>query len=536
MGYIEDLHDKCLAEFKSQLESAKEKNPNEYMFEVDFSALSFSYGLISGLKMLHVINRLIKNFQNAKRQTIAEIDKKCSTLDFEMEQFKALPDNQKREFRKNIKRDLLCLVDEYCEKIKKLKIMKRNILLRISNVILYISFAILFFGFGSLLYINNSIVSAIVYPVSIIALLCFVMYQILYAIKYLKAIKSTIHGVIDYSLKKAFTTLLMIWWYISILTFVNDWNVRIITYSFSAIFVLNIVSVIYDLFLSSTFFDASESILSLIAAIVIGFVVFADIFEQQSISQIGSVFLLLACLLLTMLIIKKFLIDKHSIKTMLDIIYFTFITFLTVIFTIVALFRLLWVVPKDGQVADNTLFSAVMGIYAALLGGGLTLAGVAWTIRKSDIDRKIDETSKFKPVFWISNNKDIRKPFIFSQLIKEFAEILQNGSNNWISITNFSLQNSDKTAFFIYGFLINEKFYKPNIKFVVNKDEIVRFFIQDNHIEQLNNFCIIVEDLIGNLYKFALRFNNTNEHVVEIFDCVDGGMYDGKVKNEQHFI
>lgn len=94
---------------------------------------------------------------------------------------------------------------------------------------------------------------------------------------------------------------------------------------------------------------------------------------------------------------QKFLIDKQSIKTMWEIMYFTFIAFLTILFTITALIKLFWVTPEDGQVVDNTVFSAIMGVYAALLGGGLTLAGVAWTIKHNQIIRQNDRKYEEKP-------------------------------------------------------------------------------------------------------------------------------------------
>lgn len=78
-----------------------------------------------------------------------------------------------------------------------------------------------------------------------------------------------------------------------------------------------------------------------------------------------------------------------------------------------------------------------------------------------------------------------------------------------------------KLFFFIYGFLINEKIYEVNNKFVVNKDDIVRFFVQDYHIEQLNIFYIIVEDLIGNLYKCCFRFDNESNHEIRIYGCTE---------------
>lgn len=174
---------------------------------------------------------------------------------------------------------------------------------------------------------------------------------------------------------------------------------------------------------------------------------------------------------------------------------------------------------------DNSLRDIITMIVAAVYGGLLTLVGVAWTIRKGDKDKHEDEIEKFKPAFWVlTNDKTLNKGvFDFRSELIGFSEIIHNNSNdcNWVSIGNFSIQNSDKTVFFIYGFLINEKIYEVNNKFVVNKDDIVRFFVQDYHIEKLNIFYIIVEDLIGNLYKCCFRFDNESNHEIRIYGCTE---------------
>lgn len=185
---------------------------------------------------------------------------------------------------------------------------------------------------------------------------------------------------------------------------------------------------------------------------------------------------------------------------------------------------------------DNSLRDIITTIVAAVYGGLLTLVGVAWTIRKGDKDRHEDEVEKFKPAFWIFTNDE--KPnilFDFRSNLNRFSEAIQNNYNNynWVSIGNFSIQNSDKTAFFIYGFLIDEKIYEVNNKFVVNKDNIVRFFVQDYHIEQFNIFYIIVEDLIGNLYKCRFLFNNESNHEIKIYGCTELLIFKrGKITNE----
>lgn len=192
---------------------------------------------------------------------------------------------------------------------------------------------------------------------------------------------------------------------------------------------------------------------------------------------------------------------------------------------------LIYIIPgkqikvNGAVVVDYSLRDIITTIVAAVYGGLLTLVGVAWTIRKGDKDRRKDEIEKFKPVFWIlMDDKSLNKKILDFRLdLNRFAEEIQNNSNNcnWVSIRNFYIQNSDKTAFFIYGFLINGKIYEVNNKFVVNKDDIVKFFVYDYHIEQLNNFYIIVEDLIGNLYMCRFRFDNESNHEIRIYGCAE---------------
>lgn len=192
---------------------------------------------------------------------------------------------------------------------------------------------------------------------------------------------------------------------------------------------------------------------------------------------------------------------------------------------------LIYIIPgkqikvNGAVVVDNSLRDIITTIVAAVYGGLLTLVGVAWTIRKGDKDRRKDEIEKFKPVFWIlMDDKSLNKKILDFRLdLNRFAEEIQNNSNNcnWVSIRNFYIQNSDKTAFFVYGFLINGKIYEVNNKFVVNKDDIVKFFVHDYHIEQLNNFYIIVEDLIGNLYMCRFRFDNESNHEIRIYGCAE---------------
>lgn len=55
-------------------------------------------------------------------------------------------------------------------------------------------------------------------------------------------------------------------------------------------------------------------------------------------------------------------------------------------------------------IPEKELQTIILTIVAALYGGLITLVGVAWTIKKSDKDRKEDEIKHEKPYFPSTNN------------------------------------------------------------------------------------------------------------------------------------
>ena len=52
-------------------------------------------------------------------------------------------------------------------------------------------------------------------------------------------------------------------------------------------------------------------------------------------------------------------------------------------------------------IGDNTIFNSLIGIFSAIVGGGLTLGGVAWTIKHEKEEKKLEEKLKAKPVVFI---------------------------------------------------------------------------------------------------------------------------------------
>ena len=63
---------------------------------------------------------------------------------------------------------------------------------------------------------------------------------------------------------------------------------------------------------------------------------------------------------------------------------------------------LIYIIP------NKCLQDVLIPIISAVYGGLLTLVGVAWTIRKSDNDRRLEEEKKAKPLVFICNPKQLQ--------------------------------------------------------------------------------------------------------------------------------
>lgn len=535
MGYIKDLQDECLKKFKIQLEEVEAENKDEVLFQMDFSVVSFSCSLKDGYKMIHKLNHTIKILKKKKYQLITKINEECANLDMDTEQWRALSRKEKKKFANGIRRILLSLTDEYDERIKKLKKMRRDTLLRTGNIFLYIFTVLLAFGLSALLYLDKNIINIIVYPVSLVSILGFITIQVLYTVKYLKAIDSTIRGIIDFSIKRAFSTLLVIWWYIFLLAIVNEWNTNIVMYSFMAIFSLYIIFLIFDVFLSSRLFDETESALSLMAAITIGVFCFTDSINNIIVKQIGFPILFIGCFLLHILIIKKFILDKQPIKDILGIMYVVLIIVATIILTIVAFYKLLWRVPIGDQVVDNTLFAAVTGIYASILGGGLTLAGVAWTIKHNESQRKDEEKATKKP-YLILDEVPLEE-LTADKKLNVITDSAVSFKTVFMETEIFVANNADCI---FNGIILDNKYYKPSYKKYMKQG--FWYFVSELRLAQsikTDNFYLIVQDLLGNFYKyecFVKEDAESNPNLYYNYVCNNIGLPQDLTKEENLLI
>ena len=170
------------------------------------------------------------------------------------------------------------------------------------------------------------------------------------------------------------------------------------------------------------------------------------------------------------------------------------ISFIIDVLSLLALvIYLINLIPEEGMLQE-----IVLEIVASVIGGALTLAGVAWTIQKNNIDRKADEKKKAKPIFTFAmcekklttteNNKVC--------LVVEERNLYENN-------VFARIENSEQAVFSIERIYHDKKWWKSCANNVVlpGSSVYLDFKFTDD------KYCLFMEikDSLGNLYYYYIK-------------------------------
>ena len=170
-------------------------------------------------------------------------------------------------------------------------------------------------------------------------------------------------------------------------------------------------------------------------------------------------------------------------------------------------------------ISDSALRYIVTTITAAFFGGLLTLVGVAWTIKKSDYDRREVEKKQAKPYFIFN----IRTSEI---LMDDSRRICFNEeSGNKIIDAQCDIENSCQSVFTIKRVFNDGKWENIVGNNVILQSKTVGFSLK------CNEYCVKyleVEDVLGNVHYYSFKIlliqlrNNTKFYTMnQLKEVVD---------------
>lgn len=156
---------------------------------------------------------------------------------------------------------------------------------------------------------------------------------------------------------------------------------------------------------------------------------------------------------------------------------------------------LLYIIP------DPSLQEIMVPLISAIYGGLITLVGVAWTIKKSDKDRKDDEVKRAEPLFSFSMLHT--EPSINNY--KKLCISSYETKFNYECEAYFVLENSNQSAFEMKSIYHDGKKYEleGNTRMIPaspNDECLVSFLFnspEDIYLE--------IEDILGNLFYYEVK-------------------------------
>lgn len=173
-------------------------------------------------------------------------------------------------------------------------------------------------------------------------------------------------------------------------------------------------------------------------------------------------------------------------------------------------------------------FEVFVSVYAAVLGGGITLAGVAWTIKDANDKRQEDlkrietehkEEERAKNIPYIKLVSEIIYDDHIKIPVKSYHDFNKATDRHYfnenqsfsVQISSFGIKNISNTHILFDSVHVNDNCY-PFSGIIIEKDKTCQINICDNSwltlTEPLNSIKLILHDMIGNNYCVECNFSN----------------------------
>lgn len=188
------------------------------------------------------------------------------------------------------------------------------------------------------------------------------------------------------------------------------------------------------------------------------------------------------------------------------------------------------------SVTDDGLKDVVIPIASSVIGGLLTLSGVALTIKYGRIEKEEEEIKKAKPiVFPISvvtwkSIDETRRTKVFVEVDEEnsYFKAAKKSKKTYL-IDYFLLANSDASMCSLYGININDKIIKFKYEQILSKDSNNCIFLGSDGFEftfnkKIDKVSLLICDMLDNVYEAVIRFEISDKRI-QFNSCLETKIY-----------
>ena len=281
---------------------------------------------------------------------------------------------------------------------------------------------------------------------------------------------------------------------------------------------LIIAANLLDFFSSTQFFDEKEvPLFTMVIVAIVAFMV-SRLLDNEIVNYFINIFLAIASIILIFLIIKKFIVEMPNVSKPISIFNLIILILLTLVICVLTIYGFFW---NNQENAAQDLFNAIMGVFAGIAGGALTLAGVAWTIKSGREKDRREEVLKCKPMFRYCDAQNENIPQDAQNFFFLDGEVAETQYN----INKMCFKNFDNTYLIIESIIVNDILLKPLEIVSIEKGEYFCISYNLGAGRGVENFLLNIKDILGNPYRFELVRNKGGEiaGIREITEEVNNG-------------
>lgn len=146
---------------------------------------------------------------------------------------------------------------------------------------------------------------------------------------------------------------------------------------------------------------------------------------------------------------------------------------------------------------DKTIFNALISVFSAIVGGGLTLGGVAWTIKHEKEENRKVEIQRVKPAFTFDLVRNL--PQSLEGVKVCFPEAPEN---EYLCNVYAIIENSNQSAINLRRVYHDGKWFNLELNNLVIPGGKFYFNFRFNEPQ---NIILEVSDILGNLYYYKIE-------------------------------
>lgn len=380
--------------------------------------------------------------------------------------------------------------------------------------------------------------------------IAFLVWKFIFLKAYIKDINADGKKQLSVWLLNGSTALLIAGAYLAIILFFCLVNPYVYIIPLILFMLTKVVGMIYDFLVTSKIFNGIKHDTFLGLAIFIVYIITAANSDVNAAIYFAKILAIVLSVVLTALVLKSCLLDKMPLSDHKTIMNFLLVSLLAVGVSVYTIYLWFWKAGDENQ----ALFSAVMGIYAAILGGAITLGGVAWTIKdgnekrqkeleRIENERKEEERKKYRPFVNVYAGYNLQglpstEPIRGTDWLKNTDKI----SNVWSEKLNIAnnirdccFANTDFSNFYVWGIKIDDamtsfKSYRYIRKNVYFQLIFTGSIYTEKPIEKLS---LILEDMLGGLYELKLDFSVNSMYKQIVISGNEPTIFIGEKKMEK---